>query len=734
MKHSMSDHHYPISSSCPEAGRSAFTLIEMLVSAALVVLIMSLFAQIFALATGSMRDQRTISRHDQKVRVVERLLRDDLNAMSFRQIRGAQGLSRGIIPLHPNYPVDERRQRGYWEYSENNPGNDRDDILQFTVDLEDNRLTGTKRDENAPTKYSGLAAAIGGTGSPDQPVADDGNGAALRHASRAAEVSYFLRGGNLYRRVLLLRDAPNDDVRRGQPSLGAGGQAGPILSDTANPLDDGLTAGTVPADYSAALDNSTVTADFNNNGSADAGETQSNYYADFDLAATRYTFDPENDGPGDGDSDMTTADESAIFIHGVDSLCNVGAERPLGQPWNRFGHMPLSPLDVTLPSAATFVPSPGQPFEFLRTGSTGNDEASGSLPIRGAADTTQFIGRFTHAETSFSQFNWPGVSLAGLSPLNRIDLAVQPNSTISSTGSGSNFVGARVGEDLIMSNVHSFDVKIWDDFSQQFVDLGGNGAIYGSGSFSLTKNLTAGAFGFAYGSSYDGTGASRVSAVANNHYDTWHAAVDGMTAVDVNGNSSIDIGEHNVFDNVFDPPPTWASQLNPLVVGDTSGNVNGVVGSAAGQEIAAGSWNTVAEFEGVWDTNNSYQIGDIVVPDRFAQPYVSLSAADTMPLSAIAFRLVGGSDNDGNGVLQTKPLVLGGQQPDWRDGLRYGRVTEFGFDQTPADPLTSEDVLIWAPVFNDDRIGLKKVSITLKIRDPKSDTLRDVTIVHSFVE
>ena len=53
-------------------GRSGFTLVEMLVSVALVLLMMSLFASIFSMASGSVSTQRGISNHDQKARALDR--------------------------------------------------------------------------------------------------------------------------------------------------------------------------------------------------------------------------------------------------------------------------------------------------------------------------------------------------------------------------------------------------------------------------------------------------------------------------------------------------------------------------------------------------------------------------------------------------------------------------------------------------------------------------------------
>jgi len=56
-----------------ESRRAGFTLVEMLVAVAVVVVMMSLFAQIFQMATSSMSLQKGMAENDQRVRLVHSL-------------------------------------------------------------------------------------------------------------------------------------------------------------------------------------------------------------------------------------------------------------------------------------------------------------------------------------------------------------------------------------------------------------------------------------------------------------------------------------------------------------------------------------------------------------------------------------------------------------------------------------------------------------------------------------
>ena len=69
--------------------RGGFTLVEMLVSVALVLLIMTLFAQAFGIAAGSIKKQRGLAENDQRARSMVTILLGDLKKRTFRQRRDA---------------------------------------------------------------------------------------------------------------------------------------------------------------------------------------------------------------------------------------------------------------------------------------------------------------------------------------------------------------------------------------------------------------------------------------------------------------------------------------------------------------------------------------------------------------------------------------------------------------------------------------------------------------------
>ncbi len=270
------------------SARRGFTLIEVLVVLALTLVMMAAFAQIFTQTGNFVARQKGIGENDQAARILTMVLKSDL----------ANRTMLSVAPFHPNMPAlqHETTQEGYLEYSENNPLDDTDDVLQFTISMPltspttnapSPPLFGTATflpkqswqsgatyatgtyvipQSGAQTGYiycattGGAAAAtpptwptaIGGTvidgtvtwtceDSTLQPDGDDGvvfplSAAPIVNtvlipqqmpttyppspfptpyatnntgASQYAEVSYFLRHGNLYRRVLLIREPYN---------------------------------------------------------------------------------------------------------------------------------------------------------------------------------------------------------------------------------------------------------------------------------------------------------------------------------------------------------------------------------------------------------------------------------------------------------------------------------------------------------------------------------------------
>ena len=157
------------------ATRRGITLIEMLVALGLLVLMMSILVGVFQAATGSISMQRTYAHIDQDLRRLDSVIRQDLG-----------GVTAKMTP-----PNDPKLGRGYFEYAENMPadlqGEDTDDTLRFTAQAPAGRPF-VGRVWVPLSTQNGIQAAL-------RPITV---------SSDFAEIIYFLRNGNLYRRVLLI--------------------------------------------------------------------------------------------------------------------------------------------------------------------------------------------------------------------------------------------------------------------------------------------------------------------------------------------------------------------------------------------------------------------------------------------------------------------------------------------------------------------------------------------------
>ena len=129
--------------------RAGFTLIEMLISVTLVLVMMTLFAQIFGIATESMSTQRGIAENDQRARSVTTILRNDLDKRTFRYVMPyyvGEDTTASVTPASA--------RRGYFYVSTNDPDDYLDDILQFTVD---SQIVVSSLDQ---TEYVGRASKL----------------------------------------------------------------------------------------------------------------------------------------------------------------------------------------------------------------------------------------------------------------------------------------------------------------------------------------------------------------------------------------------------------------------------------------------------------------------------------------------------------------------------------------------------------------------------------------------
>lgn len=442
------------------AHANGFTLVELLVALGLISLLMLMFAEVFTVATGTMSTQRGVMENDQRARTLETVLGNDLANRSMRS----------VVPFLPNeidpagngnplnlpllvYQFGNTNREGFLSISENDVFLD-NDVLHFTAFL---------RDTAAEPFYGRAAGLPVGTAdittNPNQPDADDGqvfpNGTAT---SRSAEIVYFVRNGNLYRRVLLIRQ-PLDGAFDNQPKTGTSGTGLDMLAPA-----NGFYSATGPFwnhfDFSARYD--TILG-----------------YAQFQGAGTT-----------------------------VSPLGNTGAGGffPIANPVNRFGHDP-NPAHSN-PASGGYPASIGNPREFV----FGNPPAAGPAPP--SNKNAYFIGRFTQEETSHANFRFPqNASTVG----NPMDQDVQL--TLNASGAVTQFAGGpRRGEDILLTNVHGFDVKVWDELLGDYVDVGHDrintlsGPSGREGDFNQLRNLRP-----TYGPQ---------ATTTNRMFDTWHPAID----------------------------------------------------------------------------------------------------------------------------------------------------------------------------------------------------------------
>lgn len=369
----------------------------MLVAVALVVLMMTLFVVIFQMATSTMATQKGLAENDQRVRLVSTMLRADFKNRTFRLVLP---FSNGEDPT-----ATVGRRDGYLYIAENDPGDDTDDVLQFTVDvptggdlyfgaakllLADGTGAygppGTPTPPAPPPLPQGPQNAPNGAYWPDQPEFDDGLAGTPNQSASApnAEVSYFLRNGTLYRRVLLIREPRTTAPLDAQPKDAIG-----------NPLD--LT----PFEGAGPL----------------------NFWSYFDYSAWLGLNGVEFNWTG---SLLNTPGP----LNGI-----------LGKPNFRFG------FDVLT----------GLPREY----------AQNWLDETGTPGIGQrFIGRFTHWETSAQAFGYPGRAAPdphAAATVLTLDARDGVINEYSLSGAQGHIPSLRAAEDVVMTNVVRFDVKVWDD-------------------------------------------------------------------------------------------------------------------------------------------------------------------------------------------------------------------------------------------------------------------------------
>ena len=203
----------------------------------------------------------------------------------------------------------------------------------------------------------------------------------------------------------------------------------------------------------------------------------------------------------------------AVFsgTNALDNNANSAATTAISHPARRFGFSP--------PTAS----SPGMPKEFAGPG--------------GPASGADFIGRMTLEECSHSSFGYP--HFFGPGPL----LPTDPSQVLNTANPLDPYDktladfrnGPRRGEDLLVPNIHSFDVQVWDEraFNGSFVNIGDpalDSADFNTGGQSDYSLLSRN--NISYGPLL--SGAVSPPTAVNAVFDTWHPSIniDGAGGAD----------------------------------------------------------------------------------------------------------------------------------------------------------------------------------------------------------
>ena len=660
----MSVNHSTIHRLTPRETRAGFTLVEMLVSVALVLLMMTLFASIFSMATDSVTSQRGISQNDQRARALTTIIRADF---AHRTQRYPLPFSPGENPATSPTPFGNRS--GYLYISTNNSYSGLDDLIQFTVnsdivseDPDSSPYFGKSQMLSDRSKKSATNLRI----NTNQPEADDGS---LQFnntsSSTAAEVSYFVRNGNLFRRVMLLR----------KPL--------PVSGQELN--EQPATVGGTP--YFSNADRQ-FWFDANFDGKEDSNELSDDFWRYFDHSAVR----PATNAAG------------ASFV-GLSALSNETAATiagdVLGDPRSRFGFNPF----------------------------TGNSREHTVLTNPQNNQYGVFLGRFLHSETSASNFNWPQQNsfqfgtttlLGNGNPFDLVNTPLALNTTtsvVTAFAEGNpTFQYARGGprrmEDLLLADVHEVRIEVWDERLRKYTTPGhlenyvlrlGNNTLRIPGDYHQQRRVAdeveagnnAPQNDFLPDTDNWGPQGNSIGI-----FDTWHPGLNLQTGVP----------------GGVDPPPFIPLRYTPPLFpsGPTRPGIGGVVINPSaepdrqtGRADNRGYWESEAKRNADGDPN--YSVGDVVFAPWTDANTDGFFAWNEIPEPKFQFAL---RCVDVRPKQPNDPVT-----PPTFPGNPGRRIRE----------VTNSQEIEWESF--DNRRPLRSIRLTIRFNDQSTDTQRTLSIV-----
>jgi hypothetical protein len=341
---------------------------------------------------------------------------------------------------------------------------------------------------------------------------------------------------------------------------------------------------------------------------------------------------------------------------------------PIGRPDNRFG------FDQVFATTAAPPARNGAPREYDSKGA--------------------FFGRYTEEETSNALFQFPGaLSLLGGTPVSPVGyataLTLDPTAFTMSLGNPAQVSfagGSRRGEDILLTNVVSFDVKFWDnlyseDTNQNGVQDPGEWDVNRNGVFDTGPAFADVGHSAPFGS-FRGAGSPNPFGSAN---------VFPQYGPNPNTAGSTNYTNNNVFD-------TWFRRFHfDNVCRNYDVNNTGVLFAPAPYRPRLGV---------IWKPNTQYAVGALIDP------------VDTT-----------GNLFQANGYIY-KCVVAGwsGATPptfSLSDAVRLNPTTIVDTATAPNTPAQ------WQP---QAPLNVQAIQITVKYLDPTQNLLRQVTIVQSLTQ